>query len=246
MKLAYEFRKKALDFAKNTSGINYDSVHIKGIYNEYEVYTPYCKSWKTTAPKIGLPKVILANDNEVKWGNPYDPFSILRVCRKLPSVVFEYDCMCWFGNSYNIKLLSDGTLLKYEYGYSKLGPGDRMRDDSEEVVLINIELVKDIKKLSKKHKEKLKRLPRDLSNYRIMDGANETVRVGRLKFEGANMFREDMGVLVEYYRTHKMTEQEDFIYPLHEFQQIFAELKETINRYCPDMNIWRGFNDEEN
>lgn len=241
MKTAYEFRKKALDFAR-TEG--YDSVLVKGLYENYEVYSPYCKSWKNNPPAIGLPQIIFANEIEVKWGNPDDPFSVLEACKKLPSVVFEYDCMCWFGNSFNLKLLADGTLLKFEYGYSKLGPQDRMCDVVESIVLTSIDLVSEIKKFIKANKEKLKDLPRDLSNWHILDGANETVRLGKMKFSGYNMFTEDMAESVEYYRTHRIPEEDGFIYSLYEFQKIFAEVKAVINKYCKDENIWRGVNEE--
>lgn len=245
MKTKYEFRKKALAFARKDE-MQYDAVHGEGIYEDYEVYTPYCKSWKDNPPMIGLPHVILVNDKEVKWGDFRDPFSILRACRKIPSIVFEYDCMCWFGNSYNIKVLADGTLLKFEYGYSKLGPEDRMQDDNEEVILVNSELVTEIKKIAKTHKEKLKSLPRELSNYHILDGANETVRIGGLKFEGSNMFTEDMTEYAEKYKDSKKIPDEDyFVMPLYEFQKIFSEIRTVIDKYCPDENIWSGFNAEE-
>ncbi len=79
MRVKYQFRKKALEFAKQE---NFDSVSIQGIYHSYEVYIPYCKAWKKNPPVIGLPQVILVNEKEVKWGNPYDPFSILDACKK--------------------------------------------------------------------------------------------------------------------------------------------------------------------
>ena len=191
MKTKYEFRKKALDFAKRDE-FKYDSVAVKGLYEDYEVYTPYCKAWKDNPPMIGLPQVILVNDREVKWGNFKDPFSILDACKKIPSIVFEYDCMCWFGNSYNLKLLDDGRLVRLAYGYSKLGPEDRMCDDNEYVLLNSTELVKEIKKLIKETKEELKQLPREISNYNILDGTGETFRFGRMKFYGSNALTESM------------------------------------------------------
>lgn len=30
--------------------------------------------------------------------------------KKSHKLVFEYDCMCWFGNSYNLKLYEDCRL----------------------------------------------------------------------------------------------------------------------------------------
>ena len=58
MKTKYEFRKKALDFAKRDE-FKYDSVAVKGLYEDYEVYTPYCKAWKDNPPMIGLPQLFL-------------------------------------------------------------------------------------------------------------------------------------------------------------------------------------------
>lgn len=33
--------------------------------------------------------------------------------------------------------------------------------------------------------------------------------------------------------------------PLYEFQKIFSEIRTVIDKYCPNEDIWRGFNDEE-
>ena len=104
--------------------------------------------------------------------------------RKLPKVVFEYDCMCWFGNSYNLQLLDDGRLVRLAYGYSKLGPEDCMCDDKEYVMMNSPELVKGIKKLIKENKEELKKIPREISNSNVLDGTGEMFRFGRMKFYG--------------------------------------------------------------
>ena len=112
MKPKYEFKDKALHFASK-SGMRYDSVRCNGLYNDYEVYTPYKKSWKKNPPRIGLPRVILVNENEIKWDNSrtqFEVFDILHSCKKLPKVYFEYDCLCWYGNTYTIKFLTDGKM----------------------------------------------------------------------------------------------------------------------------------------
>lgn len=243
MKTRYEFRKKALKLACEEGF--YNAVKCLGIYEGFEVYTPYNTAWKDNPPKIGLPQLILVNEKEAKWCVTTNPFAIMYASKKLPSVVFEYDCMSWFGNSYNIKLLADGTLIKYEYGYSKLGPDDRMRDDCEKVILKNLELVTEIKKLYEAHNKELKNLPRELSNYHILDGANETVRIGRMKFHGSNMFAEDMAIYADKYKNKEIPDEDYFVMILYEFQKIFAEIKAVINKYCPDRNIWTGFNCEE-
>ena len=243
MKTRYEFRNKALKLACKEDF--YNAVKCLGIYEGFEVYTPYNTAWKDNPPMIGLPQLILVNEKEAKWCVTNNPFEIMDTCKKLPSVVFEYDCMCWFGNSYNIKLLADGTLIKYEYGYSKLGPEDKMCDDYEEIIIKNPELVIEIKKISEAHKEELKKLPRELSNYHILDGANETVRIGRMKFHGANMFTEDMAIYAGKYKNKEIPDEDYFVMVLYEFQKIFAEIKAVINKYCPDRNIWTGFNGKE-
>lgn len=229
MKTKYEFRKKALDFAKRDE-FKYDSVAVEGLYEDYEVYTPYCKAWKDNPPTIGLPQVILVNDREVKWGNFKNPFSILDACKKIPSIVFEYDCMCWFGNSYNLKLLDDGRLVRLAYGYSKLGPEDRMCDDKEYVLLNSPELVKEIKKLIKENNEDLKKIPREISNYNILDGAGETFRFGRMKFYGSNALTESMEGYQEKlkrYNSIPMGWEEELL----QFQRLFKKFQDKFHEY---------------
>ncbi len=185
MKTKPEFRAQALRFAKKNG---FETTHFRGIYEGFEVYTVGYK----VPCVIGLPQVILVNDETIKFDTFRDPFKILHACKQLPKVVFEYDCMCWFGNSYNLKLLDDGRLVRLAYGYSKLGPEDRMCDDKEYVLLNSPELVKGIKKLIKENKEELKKIPREISNYNILDGACETFRFGRMKFYGSNALTESM------------------------------------------------------
>ena len=242
MKTKYEFRKKALDFAKRDE-FEYDSVAVKGLYEDYEVYTPYCKAWKDNPPTIGLPQVILVNDREVKWGNFKDPFSILDACKKIPSIVFEYDCMCWFGNSYNLKLLDDGRLVRLAYGYSKLGPEDRMCDDKEYILLNSPELVKEIKKLIKENKEELKKIPREVSNYNILDGACETFRFGRMKFYGSNALTESMEGYQEKlkrYNSIPMGWEEELL----QFQRIFKKFQDKFHEYL-EYPLFNGEGREE-
>jgi len=78
--MTYMYRKKALDFARKQG---YDSLTVMGCYENYEVYSPYCKSWKENPPVIGLPQLILVNDKEVKWNQSDDPFSIIDACKKI-------------------------------------------------------------------------------------------------------------------------------------------------------------------
>lgn len=191
-----EYRTQALKFAKKNG---FDKVHFHGMIDDFEVYTGDFK----TPRVIGLPQIIFADGKTVDFAEYRDPFRLLDTCKKLPKVVFEYNCMCWFGNSYNLKLLEDGRLVRLAYSYSKLGPEDRMCDDKGYILLNSLELVKEIKKLIKETKEELKQLPREISNYNVLDGANETFRFGRMKFEGSNILTYSMeGYREELKRQH--------------------------------------------
>ncbi len=237
MKTKYEFRKKALEFAKKDE-VKYDSVKAEGLYGNYEVYTPYCKNWKNNPPMIGMPQVILVNENEVKWGNPKDPLSILHACKKIPSVVFEYECYYHFGTSFNIKLYSDGTLLKDEFGSFKAIPENQLNNDSDNVLLVNQDLVQNIKSFIKDNREVLKSLPKKIDNIYILDGADETVKLGKFRFTGCNMFTVDMEERVEFYKTHDIPPEESFVIPLYELQKIFKKIKSVICKYYPNEDIW--------
>lgn len=186
--------------------------------DEFDVYTGDYNEMRI----VGLLQVIFADEKSTDFAVYDDPFMLLDTCKKLPKVVFEYDCMCWFGNSYNLKLLDDGRLVRLAYGYSKLGPEDRMCDDKEYIFLNSPELVKEIKKLIKETKEELKQLPREISNYNVLDGTNETFRFGRMKFEGSNILTYSMeGYREELKRQHavEMGWEEELL----QFQRIFKK-----------------------
>ena len=65
MKIRYEFRKKALKLACEEGF--YNAVKCLGIYEGFEVYTPYNTAWKDNPPMIGLPQLILVNEKEAKF-----------------------------------------------------------------------------------------------------------------------------------------------------------------------------------
>ena len=95
-------------------------------------------------------------------------------------VVFEYDCMCFFGGIYKLILLEDGWLIRVEY-------------DFESLIINSPELAKSIKQLIKENKEELKRLlSKNVSNPGICDGVSETFRFGRMKIEGPNILAVSM------------------------------------------------------
>ncbi len=226
MKTKPEFRVYALRLAKKEG---FETTHFCGIYKDFEVYTAGHK----VPCVIGLPQVILANKGTVKFDNTGDPFKILDACKKLPKVIFEYDCVCWFGNSFNLKLLEDGRLVRLAYGYSKLGPEDRMCDDKEYVLLNSPKLVKEIKKLIKETKEELKQLPREISNYNVLDGANETFRFGRMKFEGSNILSYSMEGYEEALKKYNAVEigwEKDLLH----FQRIFKKFQDKFHEYVEE------------
>lgn len=223
MKTRPEYRAQALRFAKENG---FDKVHFCGMIDKFEVYTGDYNEERV----VGLPQVIFADETSADFAVYEDPFRLLDTCKKLPKVVFEYDCMCWFGNSYNLKLLEDGRLVRLDYGYSKLGPQERMCDDKEYFLLNSPELVKEIKKLIKENKEELKKIPREISNYNILDGAGETFRFGRMKFYGSNALSESMEGYQEKlkrYNSIPMGWEEELL----QFQRIFKKFENKFHEY---------------
>ena len=223
MKTKPEYRVQALRFAKENG---FDKVHFWGMIDSFEVYTGDYNEERV----VGLPQVIFADEKTVDFAEYNDPFRLLDTCKKLPKVIFEYDCMCWYGNSYNLKLLEDGRLVRLDYGYSKLGPEDRMCDDKEYVLLNSSELVKDIKKLIKENKDKFKKLSRDISNPMILDGAGETFRFGRIKFEGSNVLTESMEGYkerIKQFNAIEMGWEEELL----QFQRLFKEFQNKFHEY---------------
>lgn len=236
MKTKPEYRAQALRFAKKNG---FETTHFRGIYEGSEVYTAGYK----VPYVIGLPQVILVNEEIIKFDTSRDPFKILHACKKIPKVVFEYDCMCWFGNSYNLKLLDDGRLVRLAYGYSKLGTEDRMCDDKEYILLNIPELVKAIKKLIKENKEELKKIPREVSNYNILDGAGETFRFGRMKFYGSNVLTESMEGYHEKlkrYNSIPVGWEEELL----QFQRIFKKFQDKFHEYF-EYPLFNGVGSEE-
>lgn len=227
MKTKYEFKNKALCFASKDV-IKYDAVRCNGLYNDYEVYTPYKKSWKKNPPRIGLPRVILVNENEIKWDKSrtqFEVFDILHSCKKLPKVYFEYDCLCWYGNTYTIQLLTDGTLLKIEHAYSKLKEPDLLDKDKETVILKDKELLQDIKKVIKDSITVLDELPKDLSNNDFDDGPIEKIKLGKYRFKGSNIFTANY--TIENGFKPVMTNEQTM---LKKFQKIFMQVKKLIDQ----------------
>ena len=164
--------------------------------------------------------------------------------KKSSKLIFEYDCMCWFGNSYNLKLYEDGRLIRLDYGYSKLGPEDRLTDDLEYQVINSPALAKEIRQLIKENKEELRRLPKDVSNPGILDGAGETFRFGRIKFEGSNALTLSMEGYKERFKENNypvLGWEEDLLH----FQRLFKKFQNKFHEYV-DQPLFNGEEIEEN
>ena len=162
---------------------------------------------------------------------------------KSPKLVFEYDCMCWFGNSFNLKLYEDGRLIRLNYGYSKLGPEDRLTDDVEYQVINSPDLAKAIKQLIKENKEELKNLSKDISNPSICDGAGETFRFGRMKFEGSNVLTVSMEGYKENFKKNNypvLGWEEDLL----QFQRLFKKFQNKFHEYVEEP-LFNGEGEEE-
>ena len=213
MKTKPEFRVYALRLAKKEG---FETTHFCGIYKDFEVYTAGHK----VPCVIGLPQVILANEVTVKFDNTGDPFKILDACRKLPKVIFEYDCMSFFEGSYKLILLEDGRLIREDNNF-------------EDLIINSPELVKGIKKLIKENKEELEMLPKEISNSHILDGAGETFRFGRLKIEGANILTSSMEGYEETLKKYNAVEigwEKDLLH----FQRIFKKFQDKFHEYVED------------
>ena len=236
IKTKLEYRAQALAFAKKNG---FDKVHFRGMIDDFEVYTGDYNETRI----VGLPQLIFADGKTEKLKISKEPFKIIHSCKKLPTVVFEYDCICWYGNSYNLKLLEDGRLVRLAYGYSKLGPQDRMCDDEEYILLNSPDLVKEIKKLLKENKEELKKLPREVSNYNILDGAGETFRFGRMKFEGSNALTQSMEGFKERLKQYNAVEM-GWEEELLQFQRLFKKFQDKFHEYF-EYPLFNGENREE-
>lgn len=237
MKTAYEFRKKALDFASKDD-MQYDAVCCKGIYKDFEVYSPYKKEWKDNPPCIGLPELILVNENEIEWAfsKRLSPFEILDGCKKLPKVYFEYDRLNWYADSYTVQLFSDGTLLKTEKAYSKLMDSDLLDKNKERIVAVDKYLLKEIKAVIKDNEVLLKRLPKDLSDYEVIDGPNEKIKFGSFRFHGSNIFMRNS--ISDFFGSEVPSD-------IKEFNILFKKIRDKIDEKVSDGTLWPGFEEKE-
>lgn len=224
MKTKNEYRTEALLLAKENG---FDKVHFQGMFNNREVYT--CDY---NVPLVtGLPQIIFASKNGVEFDTSMDPFTILNACEKLPSVVFEYDCYCFLGTSYKYTLFSDGHFIKTITFSNSIT--DFLKDKGsspDEEIITSAQLVSAVKKVIKENREKLKLIPRELGNPHILDGATETIKFGRIKFSGPNIFTESMTETKKWYEQNHQ-EVPDWVNNIMKLQKIFKKVEKKINEF---------------
>lgn len=225
MKTKAEYRTEALLLAKENG---FDKVHFQGMFNDREVYT--CDYNKPAV--TGLPQIIFANENSVDFDTSGNPFTILHGCKKLPSVVFEYDCLVWCGTYYTYKLLADGRFIRTDYeGVSYFQKCESV-PHTDEVLIESIELVKSVKQIIKENYDVLQKLPREISNPYILDGASEAIKLGRMKFYGCNILTE---AVEDYKKRRCLGEIYEVFLPimqnLYDFQKIFKKIQKKINEF---------------
>ncbi len=99
-------------------------------------------------------------------------------------------------------------------------------------------MVKTIKKLIKETKEELKKLPGKISDYDICDGANETIRFGRMKFQGSNILTYSME---GYEEKLKKNNAKEMVWEkeLLLFQRIFKKFQDKFQEFV-DQPLFGG------
>lgn len=158
-------------------------------------------------------------------------------CKKIPSLVFEYDTWGFLGIGSNYKLFADGTFVKNEYHVSFSKP---VKFDGPGVsVAVDPKVLAEIKTIINENKEALRSLPKDLSNHLICDGGYDTVRFGRLKFHGDNMFAFPVEKFMSKKKSQEEIEFEQNLCKFHELgllQKIFFKVRDLLNPYFEDVN----------
>ncbi len=159
-------------------------------------------------------------------------------------VVFEYDCICFFGSSYKLILLEDGRLIREDYNISMPIIKNSLPDDFEDLVINSPNLVKAIKQLINENKEELKSLlAKQVSNPGICDGASETFRFGRMKIEGSNILTVSMEGYEEALKKYNSVEmgwEKDLLH----FQRIFKKFQTKFHEYVEEP-LFNGEETEE-
>lgn len=159
-------------------------------------------------------------------------------------VVFEYDCMCFFGGSYKLILMEDGRLIREDYNLSMPISKESSADKFEVQIINSPELAKAIKKLIKENKEELKSLlSKHITNPGICDGASETFKFGRMKIEGSNILTVSMEGYEEALKKYNSVEmgwEKDLLH----FQRIFKKFQDKFHEYVEEP-LFNGEETEE-
>ncbi len=183
MKTAYEFRKKALEFARANG---YDNIKALGLYNGYEVYEGFCDSWLIDKPKLGISQYILVNEKKCILERSVE--ALFWEISKLPKLIFIYEASWWNGSSYLVNLYSNGTLLCKKYPNPvQILPKDFNGKYGKEKSFENLD-ISEIEQIIKEKSSILKTLPKEMNNYGIFDGSFDKVKIGKYKFSGTNLF----------------------------------------------------------
>ena len=149
-------------------------------------------------------------------------------------VVFEYDCMCFFGSSYKLILLEDGRLIREDYNISMPIIKNCLTDDFEDLVINSPDLVKAIKQLINENKEELKSLlSKFIGNPGVCDGASETFRFGRMKIEGSNILTVSMEGYEENLKRYNAVEM-GWEKDLLQFQRFFKKFQNKFHEYVEE------------
>jgi len=151
--------------------------------------------------------------------------------QKKPSVIFKLDRSFFLGQKQNnLTLYSDGKLV------CKLEDMTDITPSEEELILQDNELVREIKSIISENKDIISSLPKELYNPFVMDGSEDTIKLGIRKFQGSNIV------------THSVMELQDYEGPfpdsrlnllkLCDLQKILLQIKSKIDQYAQSPDIW--------
>ena len=151
---------------------------------------------------------------------------------KTDAILFEYDCFCFTGGtSYNYQLFSDGRFVKHISFSMLMSEFPKIKTlPSTEEIITSPELASAVKKMIEENTEALKELPKDLINPGILDGANETITFGNIKFSCSNVLTQNMTKAKKWYKQNNQ-EVPDWVGDIIKLQKIFKKVEKTINEF---------------
>lgn len=139
--------------------------------------------------------------------------------------------------------MEDGRLIREDYNLSMPVLKESLTDDVEVLIINSTGQALAIKKLIKENKEELEKLPKEISNSYILDGAGETFKFGRLKIEGSNILTEsleDYEEALKKYNAVEMGWEKDLL----QFQRIFKKFQNKFHEYV-EYPLFNGEGSEE-